>query len=126
MMNRSIHDYYHHPHQIAPPGSIMHPPNLLMSRHHPYRNSISPPLFSCRRSPAAPSNPHLSGSISPVLHDPHHCLPPPAPRGRVESMPYLKSFEQEFLDLKKTSINELRYRAREHSDFVDLHRQIRR
>lgn len=125
VITRPPNDYHPHfypRHHTSP--ILRSPPSILIPRHHPYRGSVSPPLYQCHHSPTSPSPlpPTLHQAMSPRGR-PYCC---PTSRPRLDAVPYLKSFEQEFLDLKNTSINELRFRAREHKGFVDMDSSHRR
>lgn len=126
LMPRPLNEYSSQYHPVHHSSSVLrNPPSIMIPRHHPYRNSLSPPMFNCRSSPE-----RTSISSLPPLHpslqsngSPHSLC---CPTSRTSTTSYLKSFEQDFLDLKKTSINDLRYRAREHPTYEHLHTAMRR
>nr|ALJ33542.1 Rx [Clytia hemisphaerica] len=119
--------HFHHGLHPSATSPILHsPPSIMIpSRHHPYRNSVSPPVHPCSpcdKRPPSFGAPPLSPPIG-------YCCPPNGgpPRPRLDSSTYYKNLEKEFLEMKKSSIHELRFRAREHhGPFIDLAHPIRR
>ena len=130
---RSLHEFpphstrFHHGLHPSASSPILHsPPMISPSRHHPYRNSISPPLHPLSPPHDIKRHSYSGPPISPPLG---YCCPPlNSVRPRLENPLHYnnKGYEKEFLDLKKSSINDLRFRAREHGTFIDLARPIRR
>lgn len=125
--------------RVPPSSTPPHPRSVIVPRHHhhhPYKSPISPSamrqcpplspnIYSQKLSPSSVPSP-----LSPV--SPYYRQQPPplslptVSRARQDSLSYYKTFEQEFCELRKTSINELRCRAREHNSFIDLAHPLRR